>query len=94
MQDSCLCVEPGMTGQQQRDDQCMRHGQTTGANVCPCYCLPLYLSQDRNIQTSAEWRRAMGEVDTGVFKHMREQIKGGFDEERYASRIGFASLKR
>lgn len=36
----------------------------------------------------------MGEVDTGVFKHMREQIKGGFDEERYASRIGFASLKR
>ncbi|MEW5303991.1 MAG: hypothetical protein WDW38_003211 [Sanguina aurantia] len=36
------------------------------------------LPKDRNIQTSAEWRRAMG----------------GFDEERYASRIGFASLKR
>ncbi len=51
-------------------------------------------SQDRSIQSSAEWRRQMGEVDAATFKHLREGIKGGFDEERFASRIGFNNLKR
>lgn len=50
--------------------------------------------QERNIQSSVEWRRQMGEVDAGVYKHLREGIKGGFDEERFSSRIGFNNLKR
>ena len=45
-------------------------------------------------QTSAEWRRSLSEVDASVFKHLREQIKGGFDEERFSSRVGFLNLKR
>jgi hypothetical protein len=29
-----------------------------------------------------------------VLKQMREGIKGGFDEERFGARIGFANLKK
>jgi hypothetical protein len=36
----------------------------------------------------------MLEVDQGVLKQLREGVKGGFDEERFASRIGFVSLKK
>lgn len=36
----------------------------------------------------------MTEVDTAIYKHMRDGIKGGFDEERFASRIGFSNLKK
>ncbi len=36
----------------------------------------------------------MGEVDASVFAHLRDAIKGGFDEERFGSRIGFGNLKR
>lgn len=50
--------------------------------------------QDRVIQSSADWRRSMSEVDAQVFKHLRDNIKGGFDEDRFASRVGFANLKR
>lgn len=52
------------------------------------------ISQDRAIQSSAEWRRSMAEVDAAIFKHLREGIKGGFDEERFTSRIGFSNLKK
>lgn len=58
------------------------------------YTFALCTGQDRAIQSSAEWRRSMAEVDAAVFKHLREGIKGGFDEERFASRIGFSNLKR
>lgn len=51
-------------------------------------------SQDRNIQSSSDWRKQMAEVDAGIFKHLREGIKGGFDEERFSSRIGFNNLKK
>ena len=36
----------------------------------------------------------MQEVDLSVLKQLREGIKGGFDEERFGSRIGFANLKK
>ena len=36
----------------------------------------------------------MQEVDISIFKHLRENIANGFDEERFASRIGFGNLKR
>ena len=50
--------------------------------------------QDRAAQSSAEWRRQMQEVDVSVVKQLREGIKGGFDEERFGTRIGFANLKK
>jgi hypothetical protein len=56
--------------------------------------LCLLLPQDRNIQSSTEWRQQLGEVDKSILEYMRSSIKGGFDEERHGSRIGFANLKR
>lgn len=50
--------------------------------------------QERNIQTSAEWRQQMLSVDVSIVQSMRDDIKGGFDEERYGPRIGFGNLKR
>ena len=50
--------------------------------------------QDRQLQTSAERRKQMADVDRSVFTQLREGIKGGFDEDRFGSRIGFGNLKR
>jgi len=36
----------------------------------------------------------MAQVDRSVFTQLREGIKGGFDEDRFGSRIGFGNLKR
>lgn len=61
--------------------------------LLPHPCI-LATAQDRAAQGSAEWRRAMAEVDAGVFAHLREGIKGGFDEAQYGPRVGFGNLKR
>ncbi|KAJ9518676.1 hypothetical protein QJQ45_018742 [Haematococcus lacustris] len=60
------------------------------SNVRPFF---VALPKDRAIQSSSDWRKQMSEVDVSITKHMREGIKGGFDEERFASRIGFNNLK-
>jgi hypothetical protein len=54
------------------------------------------LPKDRSTgaSTSADWRRAIQEVDAGVKRHLRESIAGGFDEERFGTRIGFGNLRR
>ena len=52
------------------------------------------LPKDRQVQSSADWRRQMQEVDVSVLRQLREGIKGGFDEERFGARIGFANLKK
>lgn len=44
--------------------------------------------------TSAEWRQAIQKVDTEVRGHLRESVAGGFDEERFGTRIGFGNLRR
>jgi hypothetical protein len=36
----------------------------------------------------------MQDVDTAVLKQLRDGIKGGFDEERFGTRIGFSNLKK
>jgi len=36
----------------------------------------------------------MSEVDASIFQHLRENVKGGFDEERFGPRIGFNNLKK
>lgn len=43
---------------------------------------------------SAEWRKAIQEVDSSVKQHLRTGIEGGFDEERFGTRIGFGNLRR
>ena len=44
--------------------------------------------------TSAEWRRSIQEVDARVLKTLSEGIEGGFDAERFGSRVGFGNLRR
>ncbi|KAI3431622.1 hypothetical protein D9Q98_004671 [Chlorella vulgaris] len=62
-------------------------------NVKPFF---VALPKDRSTgaATSADWRRAIQGVDSGVKQHLQESIAGGFDEERFASRIGFGNLRR
>lgn len=53
-----------------------------------------WLVQDRTATTSAEWRKQIQEVDKSIRQHLREKINGGFDEERFGSRVGFGNLRR
>jgi hypothetical protein len=50
--------------------------------------------QERALTSSSDWRRQIQEIDSAVLTHLRESIAGGFDEERFGTRIGFGSLKR
>ena len=50
--------------------------------------------QDRNIISSKEWRQQIQDVDSEVFRTLRQGIQGGFDEEKYGDRIGFGNLKK
>jgi len=52
------------------------------------------LPKDKSHTNSAEWRKAIQVVDANIKKHLRADIDGGFDEEKYAQRIGFGNLKR
>ncbi len=54
----------------------------------------LLLHQDRTAATSAEWRKQIQDVDVAIKRHLRENIAGGFDEERFGNRIGFGNLRR
>ena len=49
--------------------------------------------QDRNLTGSGEWRQAIQEVDAAVLSHLRTSVTGGFDEEQFGNRVGFANLK-
>jgi len=49
--------------------------------------------QDRSLTASSEWRQAIQQVDSAVLSHLRSEVAGGFDEEQFGNRIGFANLK-
>ena len=49
--------------------------------------------QDRSLTASSEWRQAIQQVDSAVLSHLRTEVAGGFDEEQFGNRIGFANLK-
>ncbi|KAL0037146.1 hypothetical protein WJX79_002609 [Trebouxia sp. C0005] len=51
------------------------------------------LPKDRSLTASSEWRQAIQQVDSAVLSHLRTEVAGGFDEEQFGSRIGFANLK-
>ncbi len=54
----------------------------------------LLVVQDRAMVPSEEWRRQIQQVDAGVLHHLRTEVAGGFDEERFGARIGFGNLKQ
>ena len=56
-------------------------------------CAETHGLQDRNLTASSEWRQAIQQVDSAVLGHLRNEVAGGFDEEQFGNRIGFANLK-
>ncbi|KAK4795560.1 hypothetical protein SAY86_027886 [Trapa natans] len=61
-----------------------------GDNTRPFY---VALPKDRNTVSNDEFRRQIAQMDTEVIRHLREGIKGGFDEEKFKNHIGFSSLR-
>lgn len=61
-----------------------------GENTRPFF---VALPKDRNTISNDEFRRQIAQVDVEVLQHLREGIKGGFDEEKFKNHIGFNSLR-
>lgn len=40
-----------------------------------------------------EFRRQISQVDAEILRHLRDGVKGGFDEEKFKSHIGFGCLR-
>lgn len=62
-----------------------------GDNVHPYF---VALPKDRGTVSNEEFRRQISQVDTDVLRHLRENIKGGFNEEKFGSFIGFNCLRQ
>lgn len=61
-----------------------------GDNTHPFF---VALPKDRNTVSNDEFRRQISQVDSDVLRHLRDGVKGGFDEEKYRSYIGFGCLR-
>uniref|UniRef100_A0A9I9DDA6 Dynamin-type G domain-containing protein n=1 Tax=Cucumis melo TaxID=3656 RepID=A0A9I9DDA6_CUCME len=61
-----------------------------GDNTHPFF---VALPKDRNTVSNDEFRRQISQVDSDVLRHLRDGVKGGFDEEKYRSYIGFSCLR-
>ncbi|XVF70187.1 hypothetical protein PTKIN_Ptkin11bG0141200 [Pterospermum kingtungense] len=61
-----------------------------GANTQPFF---VALPKDRNTISNDEFRRQISKVDDEVLHHLRNRIKGGYDEEKFRPYIGFCSLR-
>ncbi|KAL8171912.1 LOW QUALITY PROTEIN: hypothetical protein V2J09_023716 [Rumex salicifolius] len=61
-----------------------------GDNVKPFF---VALPKDRSTIPNDEFRRQISQVDSEVIRHLRDGVKGGFDEEKFGHSIGFGSLR-
>lgn len=61
-----------------------------GENTRPFF---VALPKDRSVVSNDEFRRKISQVDTEVIHHLRDAVKGGFDEDKYRSYIGFGCLR-
>ncbi|GLT83335.1 hypothetical protein SLE2022_016300 [Rubroshorea leprosula] len=61
-----------------------------GENTRPFF---VALPKDRSTISNDEFRRQISQVDAEVLRHLREGVKGGFDEEKFRPYIGFSSLR-
>ncbi|KAJ1377080.1 P-loop containing nucleoside triphosphate hydrolase, partial [Sesbania bispinosa] len=51
------------------------------------------LPKDKGNVSNEEFRRQISQVDSEVIHHLREGIKGGFDEDKFKSHVGFGRLR-
>lgn len=61
------------------------------ANVQPFF---VALPKERSHSSSSAWRKAIQKVDESIKKHVRTNIEGGFDEQRFGGQLGFGHLKQ
>ncbi|KAJ0977407.1 hypothetical protein J5N97_012881 [Dioscorea zingiberensis] len=71
-------------------DSYLSAGGYLGENTRPFF---VALPKDRGVVSNEEFRRQISQVDTDVRRHLRENIKGGFNEEKYGPSIGFSCLR-
>ncbi|KAD2394462.1 hypothetical protein E3N88_41439 [Mikania micrantha] len=61
-----------------------------GENTQPFF---VALPKETTIVSNDEFRKQISQVDSDVVRHLKENVKGGYDEEKYKSRIGFGCLR-
>lgn len=61
-----------------------------GENTRPFF---VALPKDKAIVSNDEFRRQISQVDVDILHFLRDSVKGGFDEEKYRSQIGFGCLR-
>ncbi|KAL5989846.1 Dynamin-related protein 5A [Asimina triloba] len=61
-----------------------------GDNVHPFF---VALPKDRVTVSNEEFRQQISQVDSEVIHHLREGVKGGFDEEKFRPFVGFSCLR-
>lgn len=61
-----------------------------GENIHPFF---VALPKERTTVSNEEFRRQISQVDADVIRHLQQNVKGGYDEEKYKSQIGFGCLR-
>ncbi|CAH9099973.1 unnamed protein product [Cuscuta europaea] len=61
-----------------------------GDNTRPYF---VALPKDRTAVSNEEFRKQISQVDAEILRYLRECVKGGFDEEKYRSNVGFGCLR-
>ncbi|XP_076923662.1 dynamin-related protein 5A-like [Bidens hawaiensis] len=61
-----------------------------GENTQPFF---VALPKERTAVSNDEFRKQISQVDSDVIRHLKENVKGGYDEQKYKSHIGFGRLK-
>ncbi|KAM3332153.1 hypothetical protein ACQJBY_027773 [Aegilops geniculata] len=62
-----------------------------GDNIHPFF---VALPKDRGTISNDEFRRQICQVDIDVLQHLRDGVKGGFNEEKFGPYIGFSCLRK
>lgn len=61
-----------------------------GDNTRPFF---VALPKERGTVTNDEFRKQISQVDSEIIRYLRDGVKGGFDEEKYRSYVGFGCLR-
>lgn len=69
----------------------------SAAGYLPSNVKPFFVALPRDksdLKDSSDWRKAIQATDRKIGLRLRNEIKGGFDEETFGGRIGFCNLRR
>lgn len=77
-------------GERWEVDKYLSTGGYLGENARPFF---VALPKDRATSSNEDYRRQISVVDSEVLRQLRENVAGGFDEERFGNYVGFGNLK-